>query len=108
MSQEPMSSDVTSDDKLWAMLSYIPITPLWPFVAIIIFFMEDKKNRPYIKFHAVQSLTVGIIATVLLAVCGIGILVYLYMFYLAYLAYQGQDATVPFVTDFIKNQGWAQ
>ena len=31
MSQAPMSSDVTSDDKLWAMLSY-----LIPIIAIVV------------------------------------------------------------------------
>ncbi len=104
MSQAPISPDVTSDDKLWAALCYLSF--IWPIPIVIVFLMEDKKNRPYIKFHAVQSLVVGIVAAVLLAACGLGVLVYLYMFYLAYLAYQGQDATVPFVTDFIKNQGW--
>ena len=104
MSQEPMNSEITSDDKLWAALSYIPF--IWPIPAVIVFFMEDKKNRPYIKFNAVQAIAMGIIAWVTSFLC-IGILVGLYMFYLAYLAYQGQETKVPFVTDFIKNQGWA-
>ena len=51
MSNQFGSSDVTSDDKLWAALGYpIPIIP------IIVLLMEDKKNRPFIKFHAIQSL----------------------------------------------------
>jgi hypothetical protein len=41
MSQTPMSPDVTSDDKLWAMLGYV-----FPVIAIVVLFMEDKKNRP--------------------------------------------------------------
>jgi uncharacterized membrane protein len=93
----------TSDDRLWAALSYVPI--IWPFVAIIVLLMEDKKNRPYIKFHAVQALATGAAAVILSFLC-IGFLIFLYMWYLAYLAYQGQDATVPFITDFIKKQGW--
>jgi uncharacterized membrane protein len=68
--------------------------------------MEDKKNRPYIKFNAVQAIALGLIAWLTSAFC-IGILLFLYMFYLAYLAYQGQEVKVPVVTDFIKNQGWA-
>jgi uncharacterized membrane protein len=51
MSQEPMNSEITSDDKLWAMLGYV-----FPIIAIVVLFMEDKKNRPYVKFNAVQSL----------------------------------------------------
>jgi len=106
MSQEPMSPEITSDDKLWAMLCYLPISPLWPIVAIVALFMEDKKNRPYIKFNAVQSIVLGLIGIVTSFLC-VGVLILLYMFYLAYLAYQGEDVKVPFVTDFIKNQGWA-
>lgn len=48
----------------------------------------------------------GIIALVTSFLC-IGILVWLYMLYLAYLSYQGEEVKVPVVTDFIKNQGWA-
>ncbi len=103
MSQAPMS-DVTSDDKLWAALCYLPV--IFPIISIVVLLMEDKKSRPFIKFNAVQSLAVGLIGWVLSFAC-IGILILLYMFYLAYLAYQGQEVKVPFVTDFIKNQGWA-
>jgi hypothetical protein len=39
MSQAPMS-DISQDDKLWAMLGYII-----PLIAIVVLFMEDKKNR---------------------------------------------------------------
>lgn len=103
MSQAPIIAE-NQDDKLWAMLCYLPF--IWPIPAIIVFFMEDKKNRPYIKFNAVQSIAMGIIAWVTSFFC-VGILVAFYMFYLAYLAYQGQEVKVPVVTDFIRNQGWA-
>ena len=103
MTQEPMSSDITSDDKLWAMLSY-----LIPLIAVVVLFMEDKKNRPYVKFSAVQSLVatvaISIIATVTL---GCGAILVFAQIYWAYLAYQGQDIKIPVLTDFIKNQGWA-
>ena len=57
MSEEPMNPEVTSDDKLWAALSYV----FAPIVGIIMLLMEDKKARPFIKFHAVQSIAVGIV-----------------------------------------------
>jgi uncharacterized membrane protein len=110
MSQAPMSADVTSDDKLWAALGY-PIV----LVAIIVLFMEDKKARPFIKFHAVQSIAANVIyfivatilATVTLGFGGIcAPLLWLVFFYWAYLAYQGQMFEIPFVTGFIKGQGW--
>lgn len=110
MSQEPMM-DVTSDDKLWAALSYA----FAPLIGIIVLLMEDKKARPYIKFHAVQSIAVSIVlwilASVLTAVTlGIGglcvPLVWFVFLYWAYQAYQGQQVKIPVVTDFIRNQGW--
>ena len=110
MSQAPMSPDVTSDDKLWAALGY-PIV----LVAIIVLFMDDKKNRPYIKFHAVQSIAANvvffvlatIITTVTIGFGGLCVpLIWLVFLYWAYQAYQGQDVKIPFVTDFIRNQGW--
>src|SRR5687768_4365614 len=60
--------DVTSDDKLWGALSYV----FAPIVGIIVMLMEDKKNRPFVKFHAVQSIVASIafwiIATVITTV----------------------------------------
>jgi uncharacterized membrane protein len=111
MSQEPMS-DVTSDDKLWAALSYV----LAPIVGIIVLLMEDKKTRPYIKFNAVQSIVASvafwIIATIITTVTiGFGGLcvpvLWLVFLYWAYQAYQGQAVNIPVVTNFIKSQGWA-
>ena len=102
MSQAPMS-DITSDDKLWAALGYaIPI------IAIVVLFMEDKKNRPYIKFNAVQSLVASVVLTILSTVtCGFGSILFLILFWWAYQAYMGQDVRIPMISDFIRNQGWA-
>lgn len=111
MSNESMP-EITSDDKLWAALSYV----FAPIVGIIVFLMEDKKARPYIKFNAVQSIVASvafwIVSTVLITVTiGIGglcvPLLWLVFLYWAYQAYQGQNVNIPFVSDFIKNQGWA-
>ncbi len=112
MSQAPVSPDLTSDDKLWAALSYV----FAPIVGIIALLMEDKKSRPFIKFHAVQSIAVSIafwiVATILTTVTlGFGglcvPLIWLVFLYWAYQAYQGQDVKIPFVSDFVRNQGWA-
>jgi uncharacterized membrane protein len=111
MSQAPMS-DITSDDKLWAALSYV----FAPIVGIIVLLLEDKKARPYIRFHAVQSIAasvvvwilVAIIATLTLGVGGLcAPLVWLVFLYWAYQSYQGQTVNIPVVTNFIKQQGWA-
>ncbi|HEX9681387.1 MAG: DUF4870 domain-containing protein [Anaerolineales bacterium] len=106
------SMDVTSDDKLWALLAYV-FTPLVP---IIIMLMPDKKDRPFLRAHNVQALVWGLVNAVLgsilstvlffcfglpwLVIWGIGV-------YWGFKAYQGQYVTIPVVTDFVKKQGWA-
>ena len=105
MSQEPMPSDITSDDKLWAMLAYLPFIG-W-IIAIVALLMEDKKNRPYIKFNAIQALVVAILLSILSTItCGFGTVLFLIMLWWAYQAYQGQDVKIPVISDFIRNQGW--
>ncbi len=95
-------SEVTSDDKLWALLAYI----LSPLVPIIIMVMEDKKNRPFLKAHNAQALILGLITVVTSGFC-VGILVWFYAIYLGFQAYQGKMVEVPLITKFVKDQGWA-
>ena len=109
MTQQPINANITSDDKLWALLSYI-FSPLIP---IIMLLMEDKKIRPFIKFHAVQALILGIIEFVLYAVLGwifvglcLGVVLFGYMIYLGVKAYAGETITVPVITDWIKKNNW--
>ena len=103
MSQAPVSPDITSDDKLWAALGYVI-----PVIAIVVLFMEDKKNRPYVKFNAVQSIVVSVVLSILATVTfGCGSILFLALFWWAYQAYQGQDVRIPMISDFIRNQGWA-
>lgn len=94
--------EVTSDDKLWALLAYV-VTPIVP---IILMLMEDKKNRPFLRAHNAQALVLGIIFLLTSGLC-IGLLVWLYSVYLGFQAYQGKLVTIPFITDFVKGQGWA-
>ena len=96
------NGEVTSDDKLWAALAYV-FSPLIP---IIILLMEDKKNRPFLKAHNVQALILGVIAIITSSFC-VGILVWFYMLYVAYQAYQGKIVEVPVITNLCKGQGWA-
>jgi uncharacterized membrane protein len=101
------TADITSDDKLWTALSYV----FSPLVPVILLLMEDKKARPFIKFHAVQSLAVGIVLIIVVPIIavitlGCGSILWLIMFYWAYKAYQGEMFNIPVVTDFIKKQGW--
>ena len=95
--------EITADDKLWALLSWL----LWP-IALIVLLLEDKKERPFIKYHAVNSLAYAVIWAIVgtLTVGCVGVLGLIYVIYLAIRAYQGQWVEVPFITNFCKNQGW--
>ncbi|RMF00715.1 MAG: hypothetical protein D6768_12185 [Chloroflexi bacterium] len=103
-------NDLTDQDKLMSALSY-PIG----IVAIIILLVEDMKNRPFQKYHAVQALAVNIVLVILSIVLGwtvvlacVPLLLWLVTFYWAYKAYQGEKFTIPGLTDFLKGQGWIE
>ena len=111
MSEESFSygveDEVTSDDRLWAVLSWIPVSPVYPVVAIILLLMDDKKNRPFIRYNAVLSLATGAALFVLsFLTFGIAALGYLVCFWWAYQASQGQEVNVPLISDFCRKQGW--
>jgi uncharacterized membrane protein len=110
MSQEPMPSDVTSDDKLWGLLTYV----LTPIVPIILMLMEDKKNRPFIRAHNAQALVVGIVNVIVGVLLGwtlvlscVPVLIWFVCIYWGIQAYNGKTFDIPVVTNFVKNQGWA-
>ncbi len=110
MSEQILDPNITSDDKLWAALGYpIPVIP------IIVLLMEEKKDRPFIKFHAVQSLVFNVALWVLITIftmvtIGLGALcvplIWLITLWPAYDAYQGNYTQLPLITDFVKSQGW--
>ena len=106
---EPMT-EVTSDDKLWALLAYV-LTPLVP---IIILVMEDKKNRPFIRAHNAQALVVGIINAILgitlswtLVLSCVPLIVWFVCIYWGIQAYGGKMVEIPVISNLVRNQGWA-
>jgi uncharacterized membrane protein len=105
-----MNNEITSDDKLWAALGY-PI----PIVSIIALLMDEKKVRPFIKFHAVQSLAFNVALWVIIFVVsaitlGFGAIcapvIWLVTLWPAWDSYNGNLTEIPVITDFIKKQGW--
>jgi len=100
---QPMNSDITQDDKLWALLSWL----FWP-VALFMLLMDDKKRRPFIKYNAVLSLAFTVVLYVLGTITLGCLLVVggIYAIVLAIQSFQGQWVTVPVLTDFIKKQNW--
>jgi uncharacterized membrane protein len=106
MSQQ--MGDITSDDRLWSALAYV----FSPLVPILLFLMEDKKSRPFIRSHNAQALVLGIVLIVLTPIIatltfGLGSLLWLLMLWYAYQAYQGKPINIPVISDFVRKQGWA-
>jgi uncharacterized membrane protein len=120
--QPPPAQSGESNDRLWAALSYV-FTPLVP---IIVMVMEDVKNRPYPRYHAVQALgffgtvmlfevlasilfVCGSIVTLGLGACVLWLLFFLPIIpalYYGYLAYMGRPFDIPILTNFMIQQGW--
>ena len=107
MTDQIPTTDVTSDDKLWALLAYI----FSPLVPVIVMLMEDKKNRPFLKAHNAQALVLGIVGWIVNIVlswtCIVPIVVVVILIYYGIQAYNGKYITIPVITDFCKKQGWA-
>jgi uncharacterized membrane protein len=94
-------AEITQDDKLWSLLSYI----FCPIIGIVVLLMEDKKNRPFLRYHAVVSIAVGVVTIVLSWAC-VGIIVWAYGIYVGIKAYKGEMVEVPVITNFCRKQGW--
>ncbi len=101
--------DVTSDDRLWALLAYI----LTPIVPIIVLLMPDKKDRPFLKAHNGQALVLGIIEWVInfllsfvVIGCFTSILTLIVNIYLGIQAYNGKVFEIPVISNFVRQQGW--
>jgi uncharacterized membrane protein len=106
-------NDINDQDKLMAALAWI----FWP-LAIIILLVPDMKDRPFQKYHAVHSLAFSVaivVLTIILAACtffigGAGaclpLLLVIAVFYWAFKSYQGEYVEVPWLTNFVKGQGW--
>jgi len=98
---------ITSEDRLWAALSWLPITPLWPILAVLALLVEGPKDRPFVRYNAVLSLTTGVILIPLVIVTvGCAALFYFVFFYWAYQASQGQQVEVPLVSGWVRKWGW--
>ncbi len=124
MNETPIvpSADINDNDKLMAALSYV----FAPLVGVIVLLVESMKSRPYQKYHALQSIGLGVaIWIVLLVACiciniisavtlGLGCLLnvllivpFVAQLYYAYLAYAKPSYfEIPVVTQFMRQQGW--
>ena len=88
-------------DKIVAALTYL----FCPWLSIIIL-ATDMKNKPFLKYHAYQSLTLGIalfVLYVILSITVVGLcvapLLFLVQLWYGYQAYTKGVFTIPVVTD---------
>lgn len=107
----PEGEELSSDDKLWAALSWIPWVG-W-ILAVIALLIEPQKNRPFVRFHAVQAIGANIILGILSMILGVTVilaciapLLWLITIYPAIKAYQGEYLEIPWLTDFCRGQDW--
>ncbi len=109
MEQPSLQPEITSDDKLWATLTYI-FTPIIPLVILL---MPDKKERPFLKAHNMQALILGVIEWVINVAlsfvvigCITSVITIIINIYLGVKANKGETFEIPVITNFVKNQGW--
>lgn len=85
-------------DKILAALTYI----FCPWVSILIL-VTEMKNKPFLKYHAYQGLTLALVAFVLsITVVGLCLLpfVLIAQFWFAYQAYATGIFVIPTLTDW--------
>ncbi|CAN5658990.1 hypothetical protein BH23CHL2_BH23CHL2_19900 [soil metagenome] len=113
-----------SNDRLLAALGYVFVI-----VAIVVAVLDETKRKPLLKDHAVQGIGFGVVAFAYSMVAGIiyvcltivtlgilGLVLWVLFFvplpvgiYFAYLAYtKGGLVEMPFLTDFMTQQGWLE
>lgn len=106
----PPSSEVSSDDRLWVLLDFL-LTPLFPLITL---FMEEKKNRPFVKYHNVPTLALGIAEGIILGILAFipvvncfAPLIYILNIVYAVKSFKGVNVDIPVLTAFCKQQGWS-
>ncbi|MBA4384046.1 MAG: hypothetical protein C0410_04865 [Anaerolinea sp.] len=102
--------DVTSDDRIWVILCFL-FTPLIPIVTL---FVDDKKNRPFVKYHNIPALILGVVEIVVITILSFipilgmltGLLWIINVIY-AVKANSGMNIDIPVITEYSKKQGWS-
>lgn len=94
-------TDPTMEDRQWALFGYL----LPPLTGLLTLLIEKKAERPFLMYHALLSITLGAVGTVLFCIYP---LVWLYCMYLGIRTYQGHPVSVPFLSDWLAQQNWAK
>jgi len=91
-----IATRIQDKDKLLAAIAYV-----LPILGGIIILLTDAGKEPAMKFHAMQSIVLGVIVWILSFVC-IGALFWLYCLYGAYVIYTSNDFQ-SFIASFVKD-----
>jgi uncharacterized membrane protein len=98
----------TNYDRLLVFLIYV-CTPILP---ALIFFLEDERERVFIKAHNAQAFIWGIFYVIVsfsisVFACGLpSFFVWLLGVYWGTQAYQGRPVHIPIITGFVQSRGW--
>ncbi len=101
----------TDDDRVLAALSY----PL-PILALFVLVSEEKRARPFLKFHAVQALTLCLVLAIVsllvsLVTYGLGCVCTAPLWitlplWPAYQVYHRGAYEAPVLCGFVRRRGW--
>ena len=114
MSNEPIDvtpvSDVTSDDRIWVVLCFL-FTPIFP---VVTYFLEEKKARPFIKYHNMPTLIFGVAEAILIGILQLipvvaCIIPFIWILNIVYAlkANKGNKVDIPVITAFSQGQNWS-
>ncbi len=114
----------SSDDKLWAGLSYLSQFILPAVLPVILLLSEQTKREPFVREHAIQSLALFVAAIVyeiaaaavwaiitaivpfLMCITWVIFLLPLIPFiYYGVQAFQGQRVEIPWLSNLLRQQG---
>ncbi|NLS80209.1 MAG: DUF4870 domain-containing protein [Chloroflexi bacterium] len=122
----PVGPTPDDNDRLWAAAGYATQLLVPVVVPVIMLLSESNKERDFQRYHAVHALTLlavtvlyEIVATIVYSILSalsagclacimwpIFLLPAVAFIYYAYLAYQGEYVQVPYMTQFLRDQGW--
>lgn len=102
--------EANDDDRMWVLLSFL-FTPIIPILMLV---LDDKKVRPFIKYHAAPTLIMGIVEGIIVFILSFipvirCIAPFIWIINLIYglKAYKGVNTDIPVITAFSKGQGWS-
>lgn len=114
---------VNENDKLMALLAYV----FSPLTAGIFLLLDSTKQSPFLLFHSKQAFGIGaanliisivltIVGSILATVtCGLGCLlnliplaIWIMQIYYGIQAYNGKYFDIPYLSQFMRQQGWLQ